>query len=86
MFVPLFSGSDAASAAVSGTTSFTEAQVVAGGEQTIITLTNDTWIAAGTGPIGTTAESLSIIAGVTSAQSETLGWNNEVRYRCSLPN
>ena len=68
-----------ASVAVTGTTAFTEAQVVAGGEQTIITLTGDTWIAAGTDPIGTTAESLSIIAGITSAQSETFGWNNEVR-------
>lgn len=44
-----------------------------------ITLTNDTWIAAGTGPIGTTAQSNAIVAGITSAQSEGTGWNAEVR-------
>lgn len=67
-----------ASAAVTGTASsgLTEAQIVAGGETIIITLTNDTWVAAG----GTfNAIRQDIIDGLDSAQSETLGWNAEVR-------
>ncbi len=63
----------------------TEAQIVAAVSRTIIiTLEGDTWIAAGTGPIGTTAESQAIIDGITSAQTETLGWNNEVRDTMSV--
>jgi hypothetical protein len=45
----------------------------------ILTLTNDTWIAAGTGPIGTTAQSNAIVASITSAQVEAAGWNVQVR-------
>ena len=68
------------SAVISGTvTSATEADIVAGGKTVIITLTNDTWAAAGTGPIGSTADTQAIIDGITSAQAEALGWNNEVR-------
>lgn len=57
----------------------TEADVVAGGKTIILTLSGDTWVAAGTGPIGSTADTQAIIDGLTSAQSETFGWNNEVR-------
>ena len=42
----------------------------------VITLTNDTWVAAG----GTfNAQRQAIIDGMDSAQSETYGWNNQVR-------
>jgi hypothetical protein len=59
--------------------SITEANIVTGGKTIIITLTNDTFIAAGTGPIGSTANTQAIIDGLTSAQSEGTGWNAEVR-------
>lgn len=49
------------------------------GATLVITLTNDTWIAAGTGPIGTLAESDAIVNGITSAQVEAGGWNAQVR-------
>ena len=68
-------------AAITGTATATidEDDIVAGGKTIIITLTGDTWIAAGTGPIGTTAQTDAILAGIDSAQSETLGWDNEVK-------
>lgn len=68
-------------AAVTGTAtgSITEADVVTGGKTIILTLTGDTFVAAGTGPIGSTADTQALIDGITSAQTETLGWNNEVR-------
>ena len=56
----------------------TEVDIVTGGKTTIVTLNEDTWIAAGTGAIGTTAQTASIVAGMVSAQAELLGWNNEV--------
>lgn len=65
-------------ASVSGTvaTGLSESQVVTGGETIIITLTEDTWVA-----VGATfdAQRQNIINGITSAQAETTGWNNEVR-------
>ena len=71
---------DGVTSALTGTASpsITEADVVTGGKTSIITLTGDTWIAAGTGPIGTTAQSNAIIAQFDSAQSETNGWDAEV--------
>jgi hypothetical protein len=65
-------------AAVSGTAtaSITEADIVAGGKTIIITLTNDTWVASGA---TFNAIRQDIIDGLDSAQSELLGWNNEVR-------
>lgn len=71
----------ATSVAITGTTTdpTTEADMVTGERTTIIALTGDTWAAAGTGPIGSTAVSQSIIDGVTSAQSEAAGWNAEIR-------
>jgi hypothetical protein len=63
------------SAAITGTitASVTEADIVAGGKTLIITLTGDTWIAAGAGSFDLQRDE--IIAGVTSAQSEATGWN-----------
>ena len=63
-------------AAISGTTAFTEAQVQAGGEPIVITIANDTWVAAGA---VFDAQRQNILNGISSAQSEITGWNNEVR-------
>lgn len=64
-----------ATAAITGTVtaSITEADVVTGGKTIIITLTGDTWIAAGAGSFDLQRDE--IIAGITSAQSEATGWN-----------
>lgn len=63
------------SAALTGTitASVNEADIVTGGKTLIITLTGDTWIAAGAGSFDLQRDE--IIAGVTSAQSEATGWN-----------
>ena len=53
-----------------------ENNMVAGAETTIITLDGDTWLATGGAFDGSRA---AILAGITSAQSEVLGWNNEIR-------
>ncbi len=65
----------AASAEITGTitASATEVGVVAGGLTLIITLTNDTWVAAGGASFDLQRQN--IINGVTSAQGEALGWN-----------
>ena len=55
------------------TASVTEADIVTGGKTLIITLANDTWIAAGAGSFDLQRQA--IINGCTSAQSEALGWN-----------
>ncbi len=74
------SGAVTITAAVSGTiVGAVEADVVSTGGTLIITLTNDTWLAAGTGPIGTTAQSQALIDGITSAQVEAGGWNTTIR-------
>ena len=67
-----------ATAAITGTAepSETEVEVVTGGETTIITLTHDTWVAAGA---TFNAERQNIINGCDSAQSELLGWDNVVK-------
>ena len=72
--------SAAISAAVTGTIAptATEAEVVAGGKTVIITLTNETWVAAGA---AFDAQRQNIIDGLDSAQSELTGWNNEVRNK-----
>jgi hypothetical protein len=54
----------------------TEAQIVAGGETIIITLTNDTWHA----DIGTDCQQTTdLIAGIDSAQAEAAGWDAVVK-------
>jgi hypothetical protein len=55
------------------TPTVTEVDIVTGGNTLIITLTDDTWIAAG--PASFDLQRDEIIAGVTSAQGEALGWN-----------
>jgi len=68
------------SAALTGTvTDDTESDMVAGGSTIILTLTGDTFIAAGTGPIGSTANTQALIDGIDSAQSEATGWDAVVR-------
>ena len=64
-----------ATASLTGTitASTNEADIVAGGKTIILTLTGDTWIAAGAGSFDLQRQN--IINGLTSAQSETLGWN-----------
>ncbi len=70
-----------ASSVITGTITGTidEADIVAGGKTVIITLTGDTFKAAGTGPIGSTADTQALIDGFDAATSPTNGWNNEVR-------
>ena len=72
------------SAAITGTItpSATEADIVTGGKTTIITLTDENWIAAGAGSFDLQRDE--IIAGCTSAQSEALGWNNVVKVLQTL--
>ena len=75
-------GAGTPSAAMTGTAitdGVLESEIVAGGETIIITLTDDTWAAAGTGPIGSTADTQALIDGLNAATSPTNGWNNEVR-------
>lgn len=54
-----------------------EADIVTGGKTIIITLGNDTWIAAGAGSFD--LQRANILQGLDSAQSEALGWNLQVR-------
>ena len=61
------------------TAGITEADVVAGGKKLVITLTDDTWVAAGTGPIGSTAVTQAIIDGISAETSPALAWNAEWR-------
>lgn len=56
--------------------SFTEAQIVAGSQDIVITLGNDTWVATGG---AFEAQRQNIIDGITSNRSESNGWNNVVR-------
>ena len=65
-------------AAITGTATSTidEADIVAGGDTIIITLTGDTWVTAGA---TFNAQRQNIINGLDAASSPTNGWNNEVR-------
>jgi len=76
-----YAGTPAVSIAVSGTAtaSITESDVVTGSKTIILTVTNDTWLAAGTGPIGSTANTQALIDGIDSAQSEGTGWDAVVK-------
>ena len=56
-----------------------EDDITTGGKTIIITLTGDTFKAAGTGPIGSTADTQALIDGFDAASSPTNGWNNEVK-------
>lgn len=78
----LYSGilatSPATTAAITGTVtaSITEAAIVTGGETIILTLANDTWVAAGA---AFNAQRQAIINGLTAGTSQALGWNNVVK-------
>lgn len=67
-----------ASCALTGTiaSGATEADIVAGGETIILTLTNDTWVASGA---TFNAIRQDIIDGIDSAQSEANGWDAVVK-------
>ena len=56
-----------------------EGVIVSSGGYVDIDLVGDTFIAAGTGPIGTIAESAAFVAAFTAATSPTNGLNNLVR-------
>ena len=72
-----YAGFVAAAASCALTSTITdEASVVAGGAKTVLEITNDTWAAAGA---AFNAQRQAIIDGLDSAQSETTGWNAEVR-------
>ncbi|MDH5544658.1 MAG: right-handed parallel beta-helix repeat-containing protein [Gammaproteobacteria bacterium] len=67
----------AATVALSGTvTDDSETEIRAGGSTIILTLSDDTWVAAGA---TFDAERANIINGLTSAGAETNGWNNIVK-------
>jgi hypothetical protein len=55
----------------------TEADIVAGGKTIVITLANDTWIAAGAASFDLQRDE--ILQGLDSAQGEAQGWNLQVR-------
>lgn len=74
-------GAWAKAADITGTArpNLTEQEIRDGGETIIITLSGDTWKTAGTGPVGSTADTQAIIDGLDAASSPALGWNAEVR-------
>lgn len=53
-----------------------ESDIVTGGKTIVLTVAGDTWVSAGA---TFDAERQNIINGMTSAQSELLGWNNVVK-------
>ena len=81
---PLFVSARSKTAVLTGTalSSITEADINAGGKTIIITLTGDTLIAAGAASFDLQRDE--IIAGLDSAQSELLGWDNVVKTLQSL--
>ena len=85
VFPYLVSPSSAATAVLSGTMTATvdEDDITAGAKTIIVTLVNDTFKAAGTGPIGSTADTQALIDGFDAASSPTNGWNNEVRDKAA---
>ena len=77
-FIGAFLESSAITSDLTGTAIPTsaEADIVAGGKTIVITITGDTFVAAGA---AFDAERQGLINGLTSAQTELTGWNNEVR-------
>jgi hypothetical protein len=80
-FCITFAATNPLAAVLTGTLvpTVTETDIVNGGKTLIITLTGDTWKAAGTGPIGSTADTQALIDGIDSAQAEGTGWNAVVQ-------
>lgn len=78
-FAPKFRGFrlGTATIVVSGTIiGAAESDIVAGGKTIILTVTGDSWVASGA---TFDAQRANIIAGLTSAGAELLGWNNTVK-------
>jgi hypothetical protein len=75
---PIWAGSEASVASLTGSAipTLSEVNVVAGGKTIVITLSGETWVAAGA---TFDAERQAIIDGLDSAQAEVAGWNAEVR-------
>ena len=78
MSMTLLFPSSGVSAAITGTAtaSITETDIVTGGKTIIITLTGDTWVAAGA---AFDAQRQNIINGLDSAQAEANGWDAKVK-------
>lgn len=76
--------SGSVSATISGTITPTSTanDIKAGGKTIVITLSGDTWIAAG--PASFDLQRSNIINGITSAVNPTLGWNNVVKVLQSV--
>jgi len=76
---PVWAGTEGGSVASLGGTAvpvLSEPNVVTGSKTIIITLSGDTWVAAGA---TFDAQRQAIIDGLTSTQAEATGWNAEVR-------
>jgi len=75
---PVSFSAAAGTAVITGTATsdLTKTLVVSGAQTIISTLTNDTWAASGA---TFNAQRQAILNGLDSAQSETFGWNAEVR-------
>jgi hypothetical protein len=72
-----WAGSIVVSAEISGTATNVNWTVIRDtGGTIVVTLLGDTYIAAGTGPIGTTAQSDTFVQSFVAATSPTNGWNN----------
>lgn len=65
---------------VAASSTLTEASIIAGSQTITITLDDNVWESASLFP----AQRQNIINGITSAQSETFGWNNEVRDKLAV--
>jgi len=78
---PYYEEVGGATAAITGTATATinEDDITTGGKTVIITLTGDTFKAAGTGPIGSTADTQALIDNIDSAQAEGTGWDAVVK-------
>ena len=63
------------------TSSTTESDIVTGGKTIILTITGDTWVADGA---TFNAQRQNIINGIDSAQSETHGWDAEVKAKIGV--
>lgn len=81
LLAPAETGSAVISANVSGSATpfIGQEDVITGGKTLVVSIINDTFIAAGTGPIGTTAQSQTFLDGIDSAQSEAGGWDAIVK-------
>jgi hypothetical protein len=63
------------------TASITETDIQNGGKTIVLTVTNDTWVTTG---VTFNAQRQNIIDGLDSAQSETHGWDAEVKAKISV--